>query len=106
MTRVVRIICMVVGVLWLPVCGISGETGTTAEQPAGKREAQPPNGAKSGSGSLSEGESVKQPNQKDVQSRGLFSKKKKKKTIGGASAHTEPKEHRNLQPDDEHVPCR
>ena len=100
-------ICMVLAILWLPADGISGEREIMAKQPAGKLEAQTPNDNKSRTDSLSKGEPVKPPSQKDVKSRGLFSKKKKKKkSTGGGAAHTESEEPRNLQSDDVQSPSR
>jgi hypothetical protein len=100
-----RMTCVMLPVLCLPLYG-SGETVETAKQPVGNREAQPPSDAQKGTSSFSEGESVKPPSEKDVKSRGLFSKKKKKKKTGGGSAYSDSPEHRNVQPDDAHVPSR
>lgn len=71
-------------VLVTPMSGIAGESGTSAQPP----QAAPNPGAKA----LSQGETVKKTDEKDVQTRGLFSKKKKKKPVGGAAGHSQPPE--------------
>jgi hypothetical protein len=78
----------------MPVYGVAGEQGSTAKQ-SGTNDTQAQTGATSGTGSASKGEAVKKSDQRDVQTRGLFSKKKKKKPVGGAAGHSQPAE----QPD-------
>ena len=97
MTRLPRSICVMLAVLWFPVVGISGEPRTAGKQPTGKVEVPSPNAE---SGSSSKVNPVEQPAQKNVQSRGLFSKKKKKKRGGGGGAHTEPPGQHDLKSND------
>jgi hypothetical protein len=80
-------LCVVLIVLGLPAGGFAGETGTAANKPAVTTEKHKPAGSNAKGGSQSTGESVKPSPQEEVQTRGLFSKKKKK-TVGGAAGHT------------------
>lgn len=72
----------------VPAGGFAGETGTAAEKPAVTTEKHKPAGGNAKGGSQASGESVTPSSQEEVQTRGLFSKKKKK-TVGGAAGHTE-----------------
>ena len=101
--NVLRMTCLIMPVLVVPAYS-SSETAETTKQRAGNREGPPPTGPKTGTSSVSQGEPDKQAAQKDVKSRGLFSKKKKKKSTGGGSAHSESQEHRGRQLDDAHAP--
>jgi len=74
-------------VLGLPAGGFAGEAGAAADKPAVTTEKHKPAGSNAQGGSRATGESVKPSSQEEVQTRGLFSNKKKK-TVGGAAGHT------------------
>lgn len=97
MTRLIHVyVCVMLAVLWLPVNGIAGEAATTIEKSTGTSEAGSRTSSKSKTGSLSQGKATKKSDQKDMQSRGLFSKKKKKKPVGGAAGHAESSSQEDL----------
>lgn len=75
-------------VLGLPAGGFAGQAGTAADKPAVTTEKAKSAGGNAKGGSQATGESVTPSSQEEVQTRGLFSKKKKK-TVGGAAGHTE-----------------
>jgi hypothetical protein len=81
-------LCSALMVLGLPAGGFAVEAGTAADKPAVTAEQHKPAGSNAKGGSQAAGESVKPSSQEEVQTRGLFSKKKKK-TVGGAAGHTE-----------------
>jgi hypothetical protein len=88
MARLIQaFLCMALIALGLPAGGFAGETGTAADKPAATTEKHKPAGANAKGGSQATRESVKPSSQEEVQTRGLFSKKKKK-TVGGAAGHT------------------
>ena len=68
-------------VLWLPVSGIADEGGKKGKPAAGTQETQ-------AQSATSSDKTAKKPDQKDVRSRGLFAKKKKKQ-VGGSAGHSE-----------------
>jgi hypothetical protein len=82
---------VMLAVLCLPVSVIADEAGTTGKQPAGTHETQPQTGSASETGAISKHKHAKKPDQKDVQTRGLFAKKKKKQ-VGGSAGHSQPPE--------------
>ena len=89
MVRFVQIfLCVGLMALGLPGSGFAGEAGRAADKPAVTTEQHKPAGSKAKSSSPAIGESVKPSPQDEVQTRGLFSKKKKK-PVGGAAGHTE-----------------
>lgn len=89
MARLIQaFLCVALITLGLPVGGFAGEAGTAANKPAATTEKHKPAGANAKGGSQATGESVKPSPQEEVQTRGLFSKKKKK-TVGGAAGHRE-----------------
>jgi hypothetical protein len=77
-------LCLVFAFLCLPAAGIAGDV---ANQSAATQETPP----KTGSPSASKEKSAKKSKHGDVQSRGLF-KKKKKKQKGGSADHSQPSE--------------
>ena len=88
MNRLITVtISVMLAIFWLPVTGMGDETGTMAKQPAA--ETSSPSGTTPSTGSMSKDKSVKKPDQKDIQSRGLFSKKKKKQVGGSAGQSPE-----------------
>lgn len=89
MRRFARILSgVMLTMLCMPMTGIASDAGA-AKQLVGTQEAA---GSSSWTGARSTGEAVKKSDQRDVQSRGLFSKKKKKKPVGGAAGHSQPSE--------------
>lgn len=89
MARFVQaLVGVVLAVLWMPAGGFSEDKGImggrSSDGQATNKSVDPamPRDLRS------RGESVKQPAQGDVQTRGLFSRKKKK-LAGGAAGHTE-----------------
>ena len=91
MTRFAAILTTVMlTMLWLPAAGTAGNT---AKQSAGKQDAQ----SSAASGARSETDASKKPDQGNVQSRGLFSKKKKKQ-VGGSAGHSQPAEQTDALP--------
>lgn len=81
---------LVFAVLWLPAAAIAGEEGPAANPPTVTQE-KPPHSGSTGSPSASKEKTAKKSNQGDVQSRGLFQKKKKKQK-GGSAGHSQPAE--------------
>jgi len=88
MTRFIVGPIVMLTVLWLPVSGIADEAG---KQAAGTPQTQLHTGSTSDTGSLSKDKTVKKPDQRDVKTRGLFAKKKKKQ-VGGSAGHSQPPE--------------
>jgi len=88
MSRINEVLAIVMlAVLAMPMTGVAGESGTAA-QPSQA-------GSKPKAKSLSQEKSDKKAGEmEDVQSRGLFSQKKKdkKKPVGGAAGHSQPPE--------------
>jgi hypothetical protein len=74
-------LCLVVAILWLPSVGVAGDV---PNQSIATQETPP----KSGTPSASKEKPAKKPDQNDVQSRGLFQKKKKKQK-GGSAGHSQ-----------------
>lgn len=90
MTRCARmLIHVMLAALWLPVAGIAGEAGTPGNPATGTNE--PQSKTVPSTGAASKDQTVKKSDPKGVQSRGLFSKKKKKQA-GGAAGHSQPAE--------------
>lgn len=83
---------ILLAVLWLPVNVIADEGGNKAKQ----------TGTGSGSGAMSSDKTAKKPDQKDVRSRGLFAKKKKKQ-VGGAAGHSQEMEQADQSSDADKV---
>ncbi|SRR4249920_1844062 len=81
---------LAVSIFWLATGAIAGEAGTVTNQPAVSQESGPKSGSTPAS-SASKEKTAKKSNQGDVQSRGLF-KKKKKKQKGGSAGHSQPGE--------------
>ena len=82
MTRFVgTVTSILLTALWLPVSGIADEGGKKGKPNAGTQETQ-------AQSATSSDKTAKKPDQKDVRSRGLFAKKKKKQ-VGGSAGHTE-----------------
>ena len=82
MTRFAAILTSVMlATLCLPVPGPAADT---AKQPAGKQDTQ----SSAASGARGQTDASKKPDQGNVQSRGLFAKKKKKQ-VGGSAGHSE-----------------
>jgi len=98
MTRFTAIVTSVMlAVFWLPVIAMSDETGIMGQQPAADTSSQ--TGSTPSTRSVSKDKAVKKPDQKDVQSRGLFAKKKKKQ-VGGSAGHSQsPEETDSSMPD-------
>jgi hypothetical protein len=73
----------------MPMSGIAGETTTPVEKSTGAKKSHSQAGSQSGAGSASKDRKGKKSDQKNVQTRGLFTKKKNKNTAGG---HAQPPE--------------
>jgi hypothetical protein len=69
--------------LWLPAAGMAGDAANQSTATQGTQTQR--------SSMASTEKTAKEPNQGDVQSRGLFQKKKKKK-VGGSAGHSPPAE--------------
>jgi hypothetical protein len=82
-------------ILWLPVGGMAVAI-TTAERSADTQPSDAQGRAQAKAGSASTDQQKKSADQGDVQSRGLFSKKKKKKPVGGAAGHAESSNREDL----------
>jgi hypothetical protein len=96
MTRLQTIIIwLVVVLLGMPAAVIATEAGPLGSQPTVTQEPHPQSGATQGATSASKEKTAKKSHQEDVQSRGLF-KKKKKKQKSGAAGHSQPSESGDL----------
>ena len=91
---------ILLAVLWLPVNVIADEGGNAGKSTAGTEAKQ--TGTGSGSGAMSSDKTAKKPDQKDVRSRGLFAKKKKKQ-VGGAAGHSQEMEQADQSSDADKV---
>ena len=88
-----RISFAIVAIMWLvpPLTIADAVNESTVTQ-----KAQPQSGS-APTKPASKENAVKKPNQADVQSRGLFSKKKKKQ-VGGSAGHSQPAEQTDAPP--------
>ncbi len=81
---------LVFALLWLPSAVMAGEAGVGADQPTVIQDTQAQTGSAPERSAAKEN-SAKKSDKGDVQSRGLFHKKKKKQK-GGAAGHSQPSE--------------
>jgi hypothetical protein len=79
-------LCLAFALLSLPAPGIAARGAAAVHEPPTNQEILPHNGA-----TTSKQRTTEKPNQGDVQSRGLFQKKKKKQK-GGSAGHSQPAE--------------
>jgi hypothetical protein len=84
-------ICLVFVLLGLPSAGLAGEARNAADQPTVMQGGTQAHGGAIPKSPAAKEKSVKKSNQGDVQSRGLF-KKKKKKQKSGAAGHSQQAE--------------
>ena len=81
----------VLALLWLPAAAFPGDTGRNSNQAAVDQETRSHGASTSGTSSASKEKASKKSNENDVQSRGIFQKKKKKQ-VGGSAGHSQPAE--------------